>query len=181
MSEFTDVKVFTNEEMIIGEVIVSARKIQEFLWKNMNNEAGLEEYKRMLRKRLSKIENINTDNPHWEIELKKRLLQIAAISVQVINKLNTKDLKDGVHPSLPSNLPQYNTKVKITISDPTLTCIDKECVDYPHQILKNMHHVPCAMCGLPRPYIETEDWQTQKEMSKMCSGCLDEAYGDNSG
>ena len=57
-------------------------------------------------------------------------------------------------------------------------CIDPECRNYPHEMVENMHHVPCAMCGYPRPYVEYKDWQTQEEMGKMCGGCLEEAYGD---
>lgn len=92
------------EEQIMKDIILSARKIQEFLWGEMNAEIGLEEYKRMLRKRLIKIEEIKTENPHWRIEFKKRLLQITAISVRIIYKLNNDSLKDGIHPYLQSNL-----------------------------------------------------------------------------
>jgi len=112
MSGSTNILEFTNEEMIIGEVILSARTIQEFLWGDMNAEAGLEEYKRMFRKRLSKIEEIKTTNPHWKVEFKKRLLQIASISVNVINKIDNDTLTDGIHPTLPSNLDEYATKVE---------------------------------------------------------------------
>lgn len=42
------------EEEVIKEAIIAARKVQEFLWSDMNNEAGLEEFKRMFRKRLKK-------------------------------------------------------------------------------------------------------------------------------
>ncbi len=165
--------ILKEEEEIIKDVIISARKIQEFLWGDMNDGAGFEEYKRMLRKRLSKIEKIDLSNPHWKIELKKRLLQITGISVQMIYKLTNNLLKDGIHPSLPSNLSEYVEIVNF------LECGLKDCVKYPHEMKDNMHHVPCAMCGLPRPYIETEDWrQTQKEMGEMCGWCLEEACGD---
>jgi len=57
-------------------------------------------------------------------------------------------------------------------------CGEERCTDFPHGDEENRYHVPCAMCGLPRSYLEVRDWQTQDEMGKMCSGCLDEAYGD---
>ena len=53
-------------------------------------------------------------------------------------------------------------------------CKEPECVKFPHFMEKNMYHVPCAMCGLPRPYVEYKDWQTQEEMMKMCSPCITE-------
>ncbi len=114
MKKLSDEDQFTNEELIVKDIILSARKVQEFLWGEMNSRAGLEEYKRMLRKRLVKIEEIETSNPHWEIELKKRLLQISGISVQLIYKLNKHLLKDGVHPYLSSNLNDYQDKVNFT-------------------------------------------------------------------
>ena len=59
-----------------------------------------------------KLEQISTDNPHWKIELKKRVLQIAAISVNLINKIDNGVLEGGIHPSLPSNLPEYDKKIE---------------------------------------------------------------------
>lgn len=98
----------TEKETIL-EVIEAARTIQEFLWGEMNDGAGLEEFKRMFRKRLAKIDEITTDNPHWKIELKKRLLQTAAIAVNMITKLDNNELNfDGIHPTLPSNLSNYD-------------------------------------------------------------------------
>ena len=102
----------TAEELIVKDILISARKIQEFLWGEMNNEAGFEEYKRMLRKRLIKIEQIKLDNPHWKIEMKKRLLQITGISIQMIYKLNTNLLKDGIHPTIETNLANYDKPIK---------------------------------------------------------------------
>lgn len=101
------------EEQNMIEVIKAARTIQEFLWSEMNKSCGLEEFKRMLRKRLSKIEEIKISNPHWKIELKKRLLQIAAISVNLITKLDNNELNyKGIHPKLPSNLPEFDKPIK---------------------------------------------------------------------
>jgi hypothetical protein len=77
------------------------------------HEAGLEEFKRMFRKRVAKIDEIDMKNPHWKIELKKRLLQTAAIAVNLLTKLDLNSLKySGIHPTLPSNLNQYKNRVK---------------------------------------------------------------------
>ena len=96
------------EEQTIVEVLKAARLIQEFLWADMNNDCGLEEFKRMFRKRVAKIDQINISNPHWRTELKKRVLQTAAISVNLITKLeNGKITFGGTHPFLLSNLPEF--------------------------------------------------------------------------
>ena len=101
-----------NEEQSIAEVIRSARTIQEFLWGDMNSDIGLEEFKRMFRKRVAKIDEISMSNPHWRVELKKRLLQTAAIAVNLIAKIDNDELKhSGIHPTKPSNLPDFDTPV----------------------------------------------------------------------
>jgi len=103
------------EHETIKEVLEAARIIQEFLWGEMNDDAGLEEFKRMFRKRVAKIDAIDIDNPHWKIELKKRLLQTAAIAINVITKLDNDEMKHGgIHPTLPSNLTEYAEKIKDT-------------------------------------------------------------------
>ena len=102
----------TIEEHYIVDVIKAARRIQEFLWADMNDESGLEEFRRMFRKRVAKIEAISMDNPHWRVELNKRLLQTAAICVNLMAKNATGRLThDGVHPTMPSNLPEYGQPI----------------------------------------------------------------------
>jgi len=96
------------EDQTMFEVIKAARLIQEFLWGDMNDDCGLEEFKRMFRKRVIKIDEIEFSNPHWQTELKKRVLQTAAMAVNLITKLdNGKITYAGTHPHLPSNLPDY--------------------------------------------------------------------------
>ena len=101
-----------DEEKYIIDVIKAARKIQEFLWADMNHASGLEEFRRMFRKRVAKIEAISMNNPHWRVELNKRLLQTAAICVNLMAKNATSRLThDGVHPTMPSNLPEFTTSI----------------------------------------------------------------------
>ncbi len=97
----------TGEEKYIFDTIVSARKIQEFLWSDMNQDIGLEEWRRIFRKRIHKIDGIKPENPHWKIELKKRLLQNAALSIAMLYALDKREIPEGIHPTLPSNLPEY--------------------------------------------------------------------------
>jgi len=113
IGEMIDINKEVVEKETINNMIESARIIQDFLWEDMNKDCGLEEFKRMLRKRLIKIEEINIENPHWKIELTKRLLQTAAICVNLITKIkNNKIIHNGIHPTLPSNLPEYSNKIK---------------------------------------------------------------------
>ena len=56
----------------------------------------------MITKRAHKIVKIDTKNPHWKIELQKRLLQNACVSISLMGRI--KDLEDGIHPTVESNL-----------------------------------------------------------------------------
>jgi hypothetical protein len=101
------------EEKFIHEALVASRKVQEFLWGDFNcSSANFEEFKRMYRKRLVKLEEIRPDNPHALIEAKKRILQIAAISINFLCKIESKSLTN--EPVLPSNLPQFGEKIECT-------------------------------------------------------------------
>jgi hypothetical protein len=51
-----DINKLVPEEENIKKVIIAARTIQEFLWSDMHDQIGLEEFKRMYRKRLVKID-----------------------------------------------------------------------------------------------------------------------------
>ena len=94
------------EEKHLHEAIIAARKIQTFLWGEANGSWGLEEWRRMFIKRVVKIEMIDKDNPHAMVELKKRLLQNAALSIALLGILDgLREMKeDSV---IPSNLPEF--------------------------------------------------------------------------
>lgn len=100
----------TAEEILILRVIKSARTLEDFLWGVHNQLWGLEEWKRMFRKRVEKIDNIDPANPHWRIELRKRLMQNAALSVAMMRLLDEdKIYHEGIHPdNVPSNLEKYH-------------------------------------------------------------------------
>ena len=78
----------TKEENCIKNVILSARHIQEFLWDETRAHTSLFKFERMLNKRLTKISEISTIEKHWKVELRKRLLQLAAISINLIYRLD---------------------------------------------------------------------------------------------
>ena len=105
-----DKAMLTEEEKYLFEAIMSARKIQQFLWGFVNSEWGLEEWRRMFRKRLKKIDDINPDNPHWKVEIKKRLLQNTALGIALLALIDNSNISEGVHPTVPTNLENYKER-----------------------------------------------------------------------
>lgn len=99
------ISALTPEYHKIYEAVVASRRIQEFLWGEHNKNWGLEEWRRMFRKRIAKIDDIDPDNPHWKVELRKRLAQNAALSIALLQLLD-----DGKI-SMESNLPEHTEKV----------------------------------------------------------------------
>lgn len=97
------------EEKALAEAIRQARGIQEFLWGRMNEAFGLEEWRRMFRKRVMKIDEIDTNNPYAYVELKKRILQQAALSIAALAHIEKHGLLPEHLPDEPvSNLSQYS-------------------------------------------------------------------------
>ena len=80
--------------------------MQEFLWGEYNGQWNIEEWRRMFRKRIQKIDDIDTNNPHAKIEMRKRLVQNAALSIALLRIIDEEGIpvKDC---AIPSNLPQY--------------------------------------------------------------------------
>lgn len=102
-------QILTKEEEILGNVILAAREVQTMLWGAANCSWGLEEWRRMFRKRVAKIDAINEDNPHAHVELKKRLLQTAALSIALINTIDEAgEIPKRVDDAPESNLPEYS-------------------------------------------------------------------------
>ena len=89
----------------IADVLFAGREIQEYLWGDVREPGDhFELWKELLQKRMDRIEAIDFDNPSAVIELRKRLLQNAALSVAWLKALDKLDdpsvclkTKDGVH------------------------------------------------------------------------------------
>lgn len=96
---------FTNEEIYLFNSIKSARSVQEFLWGEYNEKWNIEEWKRMFSKRMVKITDIDKENPHAKIELKKRILQNTALGIAMLEKIDSNKIQDKC--DIPSNLTQY--------------------------------------------------------------------------
>jgi hypothetical protein len=96
----------------IGEAVCAAREIQEFLWGHANSSWGLEEWRRMFRKRIKKIEDIDPANPHAMVELKKRLLQNAALCIGLLEVISNIGVPEEGVGERESNLHQYSEACK---------------------------------------------------------------------
>ena len=79
-------------EQIIHDAIIAARTVQEFLW----NKDSLLNYKKfpfdiwvqVFQKRVDKIAAIRSHNPSALVELRKRLLQQAALSICAMESID---------------------------------------------------------------------------------------------
>lgn len=98
--------MLNDEEEQIKEVIIASRKLEEYLWGEYNGKWNIEEWKRMFRKRIQKIDDIDINNPHAIIEMRKRVMQNAALSVELMKILDTKGIP-AQDCDIPSNLPEY--------------------------------------------------------------------------
>lgn len=108
-----DFENLNEEEKYLYEAIMCARKIQEFLWGEYNGEWGLEEWKRMFRKRIVKIDDIDSTNPHGVVELRKRILQNTALGIALLKMIDNPEMLDNLNSGncdIPSNLPQYSER-----------------------------------------------------------------------
>ena len=103
--------MLTNEEEQIKEVIIAARTLEEYLWGESNGKWNIEEWRRMFRKRIKKIDDIDINNPHAIIEMRKRLMQNAALSVALMKILDDKGIP-ACECDIPSNLPEYSENKK---------------------------------------------------------------------
>lgn len=81
----------TQDEELIKEAILDARKVQEFIWGELSllhdDEFNKDVWTSVFLKRVNKIAEISPDNPAAKIELRKRVLQQAALSILALIKL----------------------------------------------------------------------------------------------
>lgn len=103
--------MYTDEEKQIYEVIVASRKLEEYLWGEYNGQWNIEEWRRMFRKRIQKIDDIDVNNPHAIIEMRKRLMQNAALSIALMKILDDRGIP-LYKCDIPSNLEQYALEEK---------------------------------------------------------------------
>jgi hypothetical protein len=96
----------SSEEQVTYDVILAARKVQNYLFGKPDGCYGWEEWRRMFRKRLVKLDNIDESKQSANIEVRKRLLQTAALAVAFIHLID----KLGHIPVKVSNRPSDHTE-----------------------------------------------------------------------
>ena len=73
-------------------ILLAARSIQDFLWNGAPGQSqrpeSFESYRDALDQRVARLYSLNSSNPSWRIEARKRLLQIATIAVALMEYLD---------------------------------------------------------------------------------------------
>lgn len=86
-------------EVHLRRAMLDARQLQDFLWGDESytlREFDVADWVPLFAKRVDRIARVSKDNPNWKVELRKRLLQQAALSLQAILTLNKLEEKtDG--------------------------------------------------------------------------------------
>ena len=67
----------------IVRVLFAARTVQRYLWQE-DEAHNTHQLLCILEKRLTKIRELDTSQPHYKVELRKRLLQNAAVSIKFL-------------------------------------------------------------------------------------------------
>lgn len=84
---------YNKEEKLIAESIMYARKVQEYIWQELSYTReryifNTNHWVRAFQKRVDKIQSIDTNHASYKVELRKRLLQQAALSIAALQILD---------------------------------------------------------------------------------------------
>lgn len=82
---------YTEEEQLIHEALMDARKLHEFLMGDMidHKEFSIDYWIPVFEKRVDKIKIIDPSNPMAKVELRKRILQQAILSIKALKLLES--------------------------------------------------------------------------------------------
>lgn len=86
--DYTDL---TKDEVLIREVLLCARNIEEYLFEEsslINQSFSKDIWVDIFQKRVNKIKEIDINNPSYRVELKKRIVQQAALSIKALVALH---------------------------------------------------------------------------------------------
>lgn len=84
-------KDFTQDEQLIAEAVLEARKVQDFIWGDRTSEDrdfDNEFWVALFQKRVDAIASIQIEHPSAIVELRKRLLQQAALSIRALTLID---------------------------------------------------------------------------------------------
>lgn len=94
---------FSSDEKLIAEAVLDARKVQDFIWgeraagddRIFNQKHWIE----LFQKRVDCIGKIDVTNPSSVVELRKRILQQAALSIRALLVLDKHNsiVKDRIY------------------------------------------------------------------------------------
>ena len=85
--------MISEQEKLIQEAIIAGRAVQDYLWGELsltkdNYLQNRDEWARVFQKRVDKISHIDFTHPSAKVELRKRLLQQASLSIQALQVLD---------------------------------------------------------------------------------------------
>ena len=79
-------------------IAMMARHLQDFLWGSTEERIARGQdwhaWVNILAKRIVKLNAVRASNPHWKTEARKRLLQLAALCVALMELVDA----DGIQP-----------------------------------------------------------------------------------
>jgi len=79
------------DEKLILEALLEARKVQDYIWQDLSllhKPYNVKAWASVFSKRVNKICQIDNNNPHAKVELRKRVLQQAALSIMALKVLD---------------------------------------------------------------------------------------------
>ena len=88
----------SKDELLIREVLLCARNMEEYLFGEeslVNKPFKKDVWVEVFQKLVNKIMDIDISNPSYEVELRKRIVQQAALSVKALVALDKNRSKSG--------------------------------------------------------------------------------------
>jgi len=84
---------YDKEERAIAEAIAHAREVQEYIWQELSYYGkpfipNLGLWFSVFPKRVDKMKAIDPDHPNFKVELRKRILQQAALSIIALKMID---------------------------------------------------------------------------------------------
>lgn len=87
----------TKQERIIFNALIQSRFVQEYIWGRLSQgedgKYNIQAWLHIFQKRLDKVAEIRQDHPSAQVELRKRVLQQAALSIRALEVLDEKCLE----------------------------------------------------------------------------------------
>jgi hypothetical protein len=89
---------FSKNDVQLMKIVKSSKYLQDFIWSDSVTNWDLEEWKRMYNDRMTKINNITELDQMSTVDLKKRLIQIATLSISLLDIATNGKIKNGQRP-----------------------------------------------------------------------------------